>query len=458
MMQQTVTSFSELSAGIDQVAFWHITGPANTPFVNVTAQLENYLAFASQAAFVPALAWTAYPVLEPLLASFLIEIDAKGMNIAAFQSPDCSPEFRPVFSTDVPTNLYFSQGVLSGREIYISLLTAPGATLSAQTTGVLTYISNILSSEGQDLSSLIEVNIYLASASSTDKDTMDAAYVSFFGSPAGGMPLRTVFQNATFVVPGQVGALVGMRALALKKYKTCDNSVLLYNVPDVYHEDSSLSSVAAVIPDLNQVYFAGIYGTRFPGNSTEEADPAVVYYNALQNILLVTSRQGAKLADLIYLETWYTNPLVDYNALASAIARLYNLTSFFPPAVTFDAGGLNPDSHAYQLSGLLRIEDGGYEAFPSAYPWAINGAYLREAFISRFGFDPGPLTNNTFCTDSTLPGCAKPGYLYNNYPYQPTQSLGNQKLRRVARTYTREEEYIRQWMKRTYPDGKFVEN
>lgn len=76
---------------------------------------------------------------------------------------------------------------------------------------------------------------------------------------------------------------------------------------------------------------------------------------------------------------------------------------------------------------FYRLTD-NFEVIPSLYPWIINGALLREAFIETFHFDPGPLVNNTFCTNSTLVGCGKPGFAYDNYPLQPTNSLGEQDL------------------------------
>jgi len=465
MMQQTVTSFAELAAGINQIALWHIGGPSNVPFANFTAQLANYVSFASQATygpdrlpFKPALSWVLYPNPEPFIATFTTIVDARGLNTAAFKNVDCSPEFRPINSPYVPTNSYFSHAVLSGREIYTSLLTSTGATVAAQTTGILNYIKKILDVEHQDMDSIIEINIYLANAA--DKAAMDAAYVSFFSSPSGGMPLRTVVFDVAFIVPGQVGALVGMKATALKQYRSCDNSIVLYNTPDIYHESSTLSSVGAYIPDLNYVYFAGVYGTRFPGNSLEDPDPAKSYYNALQNILQVVGRKGANIGDFIYLETAYHNPLVSYNGLVSAIARFYIPSSNVPPAVTFDAGCGNPDGREFQLAGLFYIEDDNYELIPSAYPWEVNGALLRQAFIDRFGIDLGPdLPNNYFCTNSTLPGCAKPGYVFDNYPLQPHNSLGSQQLkdssRRSAskRTWAPEEAYLRDWLLTKYPDA-----
>ena len=302
MLQQTITSFAELGSGLNQVAIYHITG-GNNPSGNLTAMLANYLSFVSQSTYLPALSWTTYPIAEPLLATFYIEVDAKGMNQAAYTDSSCVPEFRPVYSYLVPSNPYFSQGILSGREIYISLLTGVGSNVTLQTINVLKQIRNILLSEGQDVTSLIELNVYLANPS--DLNAMNIAYLNFFNAllPGGSlMPLRTVFIQTTFIVPGQVGALVGIRALALKQYHSCDNRVILYNVPDVYHESSTLSSSGALINDLQHVYFAGVFGTRFPNNPAEDPNPQNVYYTALQNILIITSRQGANLADLVYLE------------------------------------------------------------------------------------------------------------------------------------------------------------
>lgn len=154
------------------------------------------------------------------------------------------------------------------------------------------------------------------------------------------MPLRTVFMNATFVLPAQEGALVGIRAMALKYYKGCDNRIDRYDVPEVFHEPSALSSAGTEV--LGEfIFFAGVFGTRLP-NGTEYADPALNYYNALQNIQYIAAERGGNLADLVYLQTWYESPLVLYNALVAAIGRMYNATNFKPPGVTFDGSGVNP--------------------------------------------------------------------------------------------------------------------
>ena len=430
IMTQNEASLAEFGGNRDFVALWHIAGGEN-PFGNLTAYLERYLAFVSAGPFLPALAWTTYDSdpSQAILTSFILEGDVIALNRAAYFGENCVPELRPINSPRVPINPYFSHAVLSGRQIFTSLLTADNLTLSVadQTRRVLGYIESILAQEGQGLSSLIEVSVQLADASKQSE--MDAVYAKFFADRGLTPPVRTLFMAAVFLVPGQVGAAVGIRATALKVYDHCphqSNLVNFYNVPEVFHESTTLSSVGAQANGY--IYFGGVFGTILPpGGSTPPSEPeslSATYYRAMQNMLYVVARKGSNLPDLIDLWTSFVQGLEGYNQLAGGLANIYNSTSYLVPAVTFDVGGINPFGFRYQLSGIFYNADFfNYEAFPSPYPWEINAQLLADVF------GPGNYTNNHYCSSSSLATCAKPGFFYSNYPLQPGQSLGSQPMR-----------------------------
>src|SRR5690349_13385389 len=113
--------------------------------------MQNYRSFVSAGAYLPALSWTLTAVPDPQIATFLTQIDARGINTPAYRNSDCEYEFRPINVNSVPIHSdMYSQAFLSGREIYTSLLTSvnkTGSTIHTQTVEVLGYVKSILNSE-----------------------------------------------------------------------------------------------------------------------------------------------------------------------------------------------------------------------------------------------------------------------------------------------------------------------
>jgi enamine deaminase RidA (YjgF/YER057c/UK114 family) len=435
VLQQTVAAFAEAGnkGGRKDVAFWHIQTPPEVPILgNITASIQSYYNFThAYGGEPPALAWTQHPI-EGLFSPFTSQADAKALYRVGYEGCGCLPEFKAYNSPRVPRSPYFSHAVIAGRTIHTSLLTSSNiaGSVAQQTTVALGYLRDVLRAAGQDTGSLIEVVVYLRSLA--DKSEMDAAYKAFFGSPAGGMPIRTVFGNTVFPLPGQNGARVGVRAIALRQYEHCsheENTVELYNVPEVFHEPTSLSNAAAVA--AGWVYYGGIFSSNASTVPSQVPSPIPFsgwqgqMYDLLQNILVVGSERGVSLPDFAWTWVWSSQGGLSYYGVANATAQIYNNTQVIPCATTFEPGGEIPYNFAYQSDGQFWYgKNGGknYAVAPSSYPWIESGDLLNDFY----GLPPGTIPNALYCTNSSLRTCAKPGWLFDNYPWQPRAVLGPQ--------------------------------
>lgn len=434
VLQQTVAAYAEAGNknGRKDVAFWHIqTAPEIPGLTSVAASLRSYYNFThAYPGDPPALAWTEHPV-EGVFSRFTSQADGKALYRATYSGCDCAPEFKPYNSPKVPLNPFFSHAVIAGRTIHTSLLTAsPAGSVTDQTKTALRYLRDVLRAAGQDTDSLIEVVVYLRSIA--DKPAMDAAYKAFFGNPRGGMPIRIVFGNTRFPVPGQTDAKVGVRAIALRRYDHCsdkENAIDLYTVPEVFHEPTSLSNAAAVA--AGWVYYGGIFSSNASTVPSQVPSPIPFsgwqgqMYDLLQNVLLVGAERGVTLPDIAWTWIWAAFGGFSYYGVANATSQIYNNSQALPSATTFEPGGEIPYNFSYQSDGQFWYgKNGGknYAAFPSAYPWIISGDLISEFY----GLPLGTIPNALYCTNSSLRTCARPGWLSSNWPWHPEAALAPQ--------------------------------
>jgi hypothetical protein len=139
----------------------------------------------------------------------------------------------------------------------------------------------------------------------------------------------------------------------------------------------------------------------------------------------LSNKAGIDRGGLLWFEEDIMSVLY-YNPSTLAVAQFYNGTRFPSPATT-TAGGSNMYFATYnvtfQVCGVFYSKTmKNNELTPTIFPWTEYAALIE----AQFGLPPGSVENMPYCTETTSVNCAKPGYVYNGYPFALDNSVGSQ--------------------------------